>query len=224
VSARLRVLKSDPYHSVGEADLEFRLTYEGRLYGASKGDTRAKHKHEIRKAFHRQLAVLWSSHPFLKGGHEVSFSHGMRPFIGIYNNETLIESVSKRFERCGYSFVPLVREDLSLLCSVEILFLRPDRPGGLLRSADIDNRLKTLFDALRLPKDRNELGGFASPDANETPFFCLLEDDSLITHVSVETDLLLQPIQEQQDPNDAKLVITVRIRPYDMHVGNLNYG
>lgn len=54
------------------------------------------------------------------------------------------------------------------------------------RLGDIDNRLKTLFDALRLPNQTNELVGYDNPAPDENPFFCLLEDDSLITHVSVE--------------------------------------
>lgn len=46
--------------------LEFKLTYEGRLYGSnSKGDTRAAHKHEIRRVFHPQLKRLWKLTPQL---------------------------------------------------------------------------------------------------------------------------------------------------------------
>ena len=50
------VLLDDPYNDPDEGErLEFRLTYEGLLLGASRTDTRAQHKHEIRKAFHPQL-------------------------------------------------------------------------------------------------------------------------------------------------------------------------
>ena len=48
------VLKHDPDCETDDA-MEFRLTYEGTLLGASKNNTRAKHKHEIRKIFHKQL-------------------------------------------------------------------------------------------------------------------------------------------------------------------------
>jgi hypothetical protein len=62
---------------------------------------------------------------------------------------------------------------------------------------DVDNRLTTIFDALRMPKGPQELGagtqqGKVSPASNENPFFVLLEDDRLITHVSVTTDMLLE--------------------------------
>jgi hypothetical protein len=36
----------------------FRLTYEGHLLGSARGDPRTKHKHEIRRVFHGQLAAL----------------------------------------------------------------------------------------------------------------------------------------------------------------------
>ena len=39
---------------------------------------------------------------------------------------------------------------------------------------DIDNRLKTLFDALKVPSSR-ELLSDAEPVDDETPFFCLLQ-------------------------------------------------
>jgi hypothetical protein len=79
----------------------------------------------------------------------------------------------------NYQFVPLVREQLSLLCSLDILFLRPDVPGKAIQSSgDIDNRLKTLFDALRMPQNDTELGPYASPGEGEEPFYCLLEEIS----------------------------------------------
>jgi hypothetical protein len=83
-----------------------------------------------------------------------------------------------------------------------------------------------LFDALRLPKQENELLGYDKPAADEDPFFALLEDDSLITHISVETDMLLQPIGQKDkiDPNDVRLVIQVRLRPYSVNPSNENFG
>jgi hypothetical protein len=47
--------------------VEFRLTYEGPLYAASNsGPRRPRHKHEIRRVFHKQLRTFWGGHPFLK--------------------------------------------------------------------------------------------------------------------------------------------------------------
>ena len=92
-----------------------------------------------------------------------------------------------------------------------------------LRSAWAANRLKTIFDALCVPRGANQLGPFKTPDADEDPFFCLLEDDSLITKASVETDTLLA-INSASNPNDAKLVITVRLRPSRVNADNIGFG
>ena len=60
---------------------------------------------------------------------------------------------------------------------------------------DIDNRLNTLFEGLQLPS------GDCGDDwiAEESPFYCLLENDILITHVKVTTDRLLKPMPSKTD-------------------------
>jgi hypothetical protein len=85
--------------------------------------------------------------------------------------------------------------------------LRPEAPGQtLIKGGDIDNRLKTLFDALRIPK-AGEIMESPDNEGGRNPFFCLLEDDSLINHISVTTDLLLGDVH----PNEVRLVIAVNL-------------
>ena len=55
-------------------------------------------------------------------------------------------------------------------------------------------------------------------------FFCLLEEDKLITKLSVETDQLLEPISGNYDPARVRLVITVRLRPWEINIGNMQFG
>jgi hypothetical protein len=89
--------------------------------------------------------------------------------------------------------------------------LRRDHPGNLVSyGGDIDNRLKTLFDALRMPNTCDELAG-VPPEADEDPFYVLLEDDALITKVSVTTDRLLLPPVGEEHINDVQLVIVVGV-------------
>ena len=123
-----------------------------------------------------------------------------------------------------YNFVPLVTRDLELLCSIEVLYLRYGKAGQVLTmEGDLDNRLKTLFDALRMPTNASELGGFVVPDANEKPFFCLLEDDLVITRAAAESDLLLASA-DPQDANYAHVVITVRVRPGRVNADNVGFA
>lgn len=75
---------------------------------------------------------------------------------------------------------------------------------------DIDNRLKVLLDGLVMPRTESDLGGIPlEPDEN--PFFCLLEDDSLITSVSVITDRLLTPLAAGEKISDVCLIIHVTV-------------
>ena len=116
-----------------------------------------------------------------------------------------------------------VRGDLTLLCNLHVLFLRRDYPGaGLISAGDIDNRIKTLVDGLTKPLGSGQLGGL-QPEAGEDPFFCLLESDSLVNSLTVETDALLSPPRNGDgSSNWVRLVITVELRPY--HVTPFNLG
>lgn len=56
------------------------------------------------------------------------------------------------------------------------------------------------------------------------PFYCLLADDKLITGLSVETDQLLQRDNPRDDMRDVRIVITVKVRPHELHYDNLAFG
>jgi hypothetical protein len=205
---------SEPSEVAG-VTMEFRLTYRGKLPSATGSDTRAKDKHLIRKQLHRQLRVLWQDHRTLKSKLVPSSSEpdpggpALVPLAGIHNPTAEVDRIANNFAHHGYRFVPLIRESEGLACSLYILFLRRDNPGNLVRSGgDIDNRLKVLLDALRMPKDLSELAGFP-PEQDEDPFFCLLEDDVLINDISVTTDRLLTPKEDDENINDVMLVIHV---------------
>ncbi len=221
-------IKRDPDFGKERDLMEFRLTYEGILLGASRNNSRAGHKHEIRRVFHKQLKRLFQLHPAFSNlqptsqdeVNELGVEGGA---VDRIHNHQQYEARLSEFERCGYRFFPLTTHEWSLQCSVQILFLRPDTPGGVIQSGDIDNRMKTIFDALKMPKSKSELGGYDTPQDGEDPFFCLLEDDGLISHAAIETDTLLQPTGAEWEKNDARLVITVRLSPYRRTWDNIGF-
>ena len=136
--------------------------------------------------------------------------------------QRLVDVVAARHNQFGYRFVPLVTRYFHLLCSIHVLFLRHDVPGSVIQAGDIDNRIKTLIDALRLPNNQTELvGSDSKPCRGETPFFCLLEDDRLVSGFSVETDTLLNP--PRSGGRDVKVVVTVELRPYFATPFNLSF-
>ena len=219
--ARRFIVMEDPYFDPDGESMQFRITYEGKLMPSGH----ATHKHEIRRQFHPQLKRLWDQNASLK-----SMRDPVLDLVTVNRpaDRSRVEGLAERFSRNNYQFVPLVTRDLNVsYCGLDILFLRPDSPGAILKSGDIDNRLKTLFDALRMPYGKDELGGFNFPEDHEKPFYCLLEDDSLITKVSVETDMLLEPINGAFDVNDARIIVSVNIQPasarLDLRFGSVNF-
>jgi len=176
--------------------MEFRLTYEGPLKAATGVDE----KHKLRLSFHDQLRILWKQIP-------------LRDRTDLLNNPPKKGNTSIIMEVDGFNFAPLVCERLSLICELSIILLRPEAPGSVItQGGDIDNRLKTLFDSLRMPKNLNEIPSGISPSDVDNPFFCLLEDDNLITKVSVSTDRLLRKDSQQNDVLLVIHVVTKRVR------------
>lgn len=109
----------------------------------------------------------------------------------------------------GHNFLPLVRSSLYLTCTLDILFLRKQPPGSVVsHGGDLDNRIKTLFDGLRMPT-KDEVRGAGLIEAD--PFHCLLEDDQLVSSLTVHTDRLLTRPDSPAD--DVRLIIDVVVSP-----------
>jgi hypothetical protein len=196
--------------------VEFRLIYQGKLPSESHADSRVKDKHRIRRIFHKQIADFYTHNPYLRKWTIP------RPQPDGSQQPPLVEAFADEYQRCGYRFLPLVNESRGVSCSLDILFLRRDAPGHLVTSGgDIDNRIKVLFDGLRMPKASNEIDG--APQEGEDPFYCLLEDDSLITRVNVTTDRLLTPKADDEHIHDVVLVIHVKTIVVDTDKAFLPY-
>ena len=147
--------------------MEFRLIYEGPLHGQG---AKSLHKWEIRRALHPQLQRLWREHP-LKNAADRLLAHPALP---------------------GQTSV--VVEKGGLYAELSVLLFRQQPRGTLITDGgDIDNRLKTLLDGLRVPHGSMEGRTELPEEPDPLPFFCLLEDDSLVSKVIVESEQLLRP-------------------------------
>jgi hypothetical protein len=208
------VLAWDPYTDPYEDAVKFRLTYEGRLLSSSNSNPHAAHKHAVRMSFNHQLRRLWERHAELAELASKRFDNYEIAVGGRYGNsgqvigKTWRELIPEKHEAYGHRWLPLVLEDLALTCSVEILFLRYGARGEVFNVGDIDGRLKTLFDALAIPRS----GSGVDPAESEEPTYVLLQDDRLISHVAVEADELLAPTGDVPIKEDARVVITVNVR------------
>lgn len=185
--------------------MEFTLYYRGDL----KANRGPKEKQELRRHFHSQLKCLWEQMP-LKERHKLLEKEPKSGDVGILK---LIN---------GFYFAPLVTEKLNLIAELKITLLRPEAPGSIITQAgDIDNRLKTLFDALKVPSEPTAIPSGDQPVAGEDPFFCLLEDDNLITKVGVETDRLLD---ECKSTSEVVLLVHVTTKTTRMSWANMGLG
>lgn len=127
-----------------------------------------------------------------------------------------------------YKFVPLVIKESHLFASLRILCLRRDGYGVVAAARDLDNRIKTLIDALTMPTPAQGLpqldGTDLMPSADEDPFFALLDDDRQVTHLEVETDTALDPSPyNPEDLDFVRLLISVEVRPSIVNGANLPF-
>jgi hypothetical protein len=209
--------------------MKFTLTYTGQLPASGNGNSRAAEKWTIRKHLHPQLVELYQTHPVLRGrtitaiATPPSFSSGTDHGIPITfsvaaSGQAFQNIINATIDRGTERFIPLVRQSLGLACELNITFLRKEEPGSLiLQGGDLDNRLKTLFDALKVPGLSDMRAG--SPEAN--PFYCVMEEDAMITAVNIKTDRLLT--KPSGDVTEVHLVIEVAVRVLHFSMDNIGF-
>ncbi|MBQ0903582.1 hypothetical protein [Micromonospora sp. U21] len=171
----------------------FTLTYDGILRGSRSS---AAVKHDIRRSLHPQLKALWQLPPLATRSEAI-------------DTEATGGGAGRMVSTVGsHTFAALVNDVYHLRARLHILMLRRDSPGGLMtHGGDIDNRLKTLFDALQRPQHPQEIPADWHPSEDESPLHCLLGDDRLVTRVDVDTARWLMP----GDPAEVRLVINVEV-------------
>lgn len=209
------IILHDLYAELEGAAVEFWLTYRGPLKATQRdprtgSSIKQKHwhlKHAMREQFHWQLKAVWESHPVLLAKRQDESSM------------ICAAKLADEFKIPPWSFVPLVMDRLDVLCGIDIVMLRLDHPGDSVWSGDIDNRVKTIIDALEVPGAHS---GYADlPFEGEiNPLYCLLENDQLLTSISVETGRLLKA-PDGVDPSWADVSIRVRIKPENVTMLNL---
>jgi hypothetical protein len=177
--------------------MELTLIYDGILKPQNSGYNKGikENKHDIRCKIHQQLKELWKRAPFKPDPKDFYKNIG------------------------GFNFLPLAVEGRNEIAEMNITLLRPTPIGHIVgQGGDIDNRIKTLLDALRMPKNNDELPKGYVPNPDENPFYCLLEDDKLITKLSISTARLLIPTS---DKHFVHLIITVHIKQIEPEWGHM---
>jgi hypothetical protein len=206
--------------------MKFTLTYDGEL-PPSGNKPKPQEKWKIRKQFDPQLRQLWKERPDLvyltenqtvkkRGDYDSYQPHHLhveeyrrlpQTPRGIDNPLRQDEvDLCEPIRKGDRTFFPLVRYSLGLTCAVQILFLRNEPRGKVVQSGDLDNRIKTLFDALTIP---TQDAPYADAELTD-PVYCLLEDDALITGIGVRTEQLLS--RPDAGEKEVRLIIEVDVR------------
>jgi hypothetical protein len=210
--------------------MKFHLIYSGRLSSGTK--PKPDEARDIRDQLSPQLKQLWETHHALRVLRSSSWVRGpdvkiayLQPHPSPFDQMIEVDEADLRkdgfINLCepvpvdGHPFIPVARKSLDLNCSLEILFLRKGDPGALVtQDGDIDNRMKILLDALKVPPAEN----VRKYPQKESPTYCLLESDSLIQGLDIDTDRLLSP--RTDDEKEVHLVIQVTI--HVLRVGQWN--
>jgi hypothetical protein len=212
--------------------MKFTLIYDGDLPSAgNKGQPWPASR--IRNEFHDQLAELWDSHIILRQLARTARTswNGMAWISANWSDASLPdykEPVPEILEgqtdfcapilvpKVGH-FIPLVRNSLYLSCAVDVLFLRHEEPYHLMRQGgDLDGRIKTLFDAMKMPNPNDEYRGDV-PTAD--PLYVVLEDDALISDISIRSGRLLG--RSAQKKHAVRLTVDITIKVLRVFEQNL---
>jgi hypothetical protein len=102
-----------------------------------------------------------------------------------------------------------VRESYALHCGLKIRFLRQEPPGRVYQGGDLDGRMKTLLDALSMPQHIEQV---LEKNAEQFPIHCLLEDDSMISGLEIETERLLGDQSNSKEWVKLTIEVDVRVR------------
>ena len=186
---------------------ELTLFYRGPL----KSNGTAAEKHGIRLQLHPQIK-RWVSQLRRFGGQPIDSSERLSQWQSSNPSEHPLVVVDRG--RWRFAAISTYQEYSDPIhppptAQLDVTMLRPEPPGALIvNGGDIDNRLKTLFDALQIP-DPNQAANLGVQPTDQYPMFCLLEDDKQITRVNVRTAQLLD---ETSVANEVILTIDVAIK------------
>jgi hypothetical protein len=218
--------------------MKFTLHYDGPL-PSSGNKGKNDEKWDIRKKLHPQLLDLWASHPALRsvednrhfpktGGATLTQAHHLHPGpvnppitgplpLGYQSRGTFekpepkeILDLCESVEKHGAFFRPLVRNSYALHCGLKVRFLRKEPPGKVYQGGDLDGRIKTLIDALTMPQHVEQV--LERDTRADTPVYCLLEDDSLVSGLEIESERLLGDQTNSKDWVKLTIEVDVRVR------------
>ena len=181
--------------------MRFPLSYEGPLPSGNAHGKRLPKLPQIwtiRNAIHPQIQFIYGNHP---------------AFISPSSSQSraAMNELNKPIVVGGHKFYPLGRAAFHLRCELDIeMHVNHPIASLITNVGDLDNRLKIVFDALRMPGELQEIQNHMPPNIDD--YCCLLENDILISALRIEMFRhTAAPIGA--DTNHVRLNIKVRLEP-----------
>jgi len=187
--------------------MKFKLLYYGDILTNPK--KRAQHIADIRMQFHPQLKKLVTLKPW------DNLTKFMMP--DAKKSPIITRHIG------GIDWNPIITPNLKMIAELDILLMHPEIVG--VPHSDIDNRVKTILDGLRCPQNEHEIGQNTPRDIG--PIYTLLDDDHLVTKLTVNTSHLLAPNaftkNPQKSPDAVFMLIDVNVRVTEGTLENLPF-
>ncbi|MCQ2574732.1 MAG: hypothetical protein MJ156_01330 [Alphaproteobacteria bacterium] len=187
--------------------MKFKLIYAGDIFTNPK--KRAQHISDIRMQFHPQLKKLVQLQPWN------NLTKYMMP------NATKSPITTRHIG--GIDWNPIITPNLKMIAELDVLLMHPEIVG--VPRSDIDNRIKTIMDGLRCPQNEHEIGENTPHDIG--PIYTLLDDDHLVTKITVNTSHLLSenifPENIPHSPDSVFILIDVNVRVTEGTLENLPF-
>ncbi|AVX02568.1 hypothetical protein MXMO3_00019 [Maritalea myrionectae] len=185
--------------------MKITLTYRGVVPSAHSGGGKNKSAHisNMRLAFHEQLKRLWGQPPFgvLKKWEDTGFEA---------NAPNFIKAVG------GIKYVPffdLPKIGIAVSLDITLLSGEPNNAPQLISKGDLDNRIKSIIDALHPPQKDNLSG--SEKELNR--IYCLMGDDEAVKELTATT----RPFLASENHDDAFVLVEVRPVPIEVTQSNI---
>lgn len=183
--------------------MNFTLFYSGRIRSSNKRNV--KHINDIRCKLSPQIRQLYDCNP-LK-----SIDAKCEP------GSHTAQDVRTYTKIAGRDYSSLVNKGLGLACQINVIFYEATGTISVANDiGDVDNKAKTLIDALKLPS--NDEVDKLSDELMQSTVHCLLMDDAFLWGVDLKRRRLLHPELRKEK---TLTQIDVQVMPTSVTIANI---
>lgn len=185
--------------------MQITLKYRGIVPSAQSGGGNKKTEHisKMRLCFHEQLKKLWGQPPFqvLKDWLETGFEASAPDFTQTVSTVRYLPFFDEK------------RIGIAVGLKITLLSGEPNNAPQLISKGDLDNRIKSIIDALQPPQSNSQ----SDDEVKLNDIYCLMGDDEAVKEIKATT----RPFLASQSHNDNFVIIEVTPIPQRVTISNI---